>query len=112
MRWASQRYRKRVHRSVRVAFNMNLNREFTSETASFSILPTAKREFMPVDVAEVTAPRGNWVLPAVNEVRLGLILLRLLCQLAQLKRSVMEFATGTASSLGIRIVRVLALKGL
>ena len=29
---------------------------------------------MPIDVAEVEAPRGNWVLPAVNEVRLGLIL--------------------------------------
>jgi AraC family transcriptional regulator len=53
---------------------MNMNRGFTSETASFSIPPTAKREFMPVDVAKVKAPRGNWVLPAVNEVRLGLIL--------------------------------------
>jgi AraC family transcriptional regulator len=53
---------------------MNMNREFTSETAPFSILPTAKREFMPVDVAEVAAPRGEWILPAVDEVRLGLIL--------------------------------------
>jgi AraC family transcriptional regulator len=53
---------------------MNMNHGFTSETAQFSIPPTAKREFMPVDIAEVTAPRGNWVLPAVNEVRLGLIL--------------------------------------
>jgi AraC family transcriptional regulator len=53
---------------------MNMNRGFASETAPFNILATAKREFMPVDVAEVTAPRGNWVLPAVNEVRLGLIL--------------------------------------
>jgi AraC family transcriptional regulator len=53
---------------------MNLNREFTSKTAPFSMLPTAKREFMPLDVAEVAAPRGNWVLPAVDEVRLGLIL--------------------------------------
>ena len=74
MRWASQRYGKCVHRSVRVAFSMTMNREFTSATAPFSILPTAKREFMPVDVAEVAAPRGNWILPAVNEVRLGLIL--------------------------------------
>jgi AraC family transcriptional regulator len=53
---------------------MNMNREFRSETAPFSILPTANRESMPVDVAEVAAPRGNWILPAVNEVRLGLIL--------------------------------------
>jgi AraC family transcriptional regulator len=74
MHWASERYRERVHWSVRVAFNINMNRGFTSETAPFSILPTAKREFMPVDVAEVTAPRGEWILPAVNEVRLGLIL--------------------------------------
>jgi AraC family transcriptional regulator len=29
---------------------------------------------MPLDVAEVNAPRGEWILPAVNEVRLGLIL--------------------------------------
>jgi hypothetical protein len=53
---------------------MKMNREFISETAPFSIPPTAKREFMPVDVAEVTAPRGEWILPAVNEVHLGLIL--------------------------------------
>lgn len=53
---------------------MNMNLGFTSETAPFSNLPTAKREFMPVDVAELAAPRGNWVLPAVDKVRLGFIL--------------------------------------
>jgi AraC family transcriptional regulator len=74
MRWASERYRKHVHRPMRVAFSMNMNRGFTSETVPFSIMPTAKREFVPVDVAEVKAPRGNWVLPAISEVRLGLIL--------------------------------------
>jgi AraC family transcriptional regulator len=39
-----------------------------------ALRPAAKRDFMPVDVAEVAAPRGNWILPAVSEVRLGLIL--------------------------------------
>ncbi|QNI31669.1 helix-turn-helix transcriptional regulator [Alloacidobacterium dinghuense] len=53
---------------------MNISRAFTSKTAPLSILPTAKRDFMPVDVAVVEAPRGEWVLPAVNDVRLGLIL--------------------------------------
>jgi len=53
---------------------MNQGLSFTSESAPFAIRPTAKREFMPVDVAEVAAPRGNWILPAVDEVRLGLIL--------------------------------------
>jgi AraC family transcriptional regulator len=28
---------------------------------------------MPVEVAEVAAPRGDWILPAVDKVRLGLI---------------------------------------
>jgi AraC family transcriptional regulator len=53
---------------------MNQGIGFISEPAPFAIRPTAKREFMPVDVAEVAAPRGRWILPAVNEVRLGLIL--------------------------------------
>ena len=53
---------------------MNQGLSFISESAPFAIRQTAKREFMPVDVAEVTAPRGKWILPAVNEVRLGLIL--------------------------------------
>jgi AraC family transcriptional regulator len=53
---------------------MNQVLSFTSETAPFAIRRTAKREFMPVDVAEVAAPRGEWILPAVDEVRLGLIL--------------------------------------
>lgn len=51
-----------------------MNRVFTSEAAALSIPPKAMREFMPVDVAEVAAPRGSWVLPAVDRVRLGLIL--------------------------------------
>ena len=53
---------------------MNQGLSFTSESAPFAIRQAAKRDFMPVDVAEVAAPRGNWILPAVNEVRLGLIL--------------------------------------
>src|SRR5580692_5368508 len=53
---------------------MNQGLSFTSESAPFAIWQTAKREIMPVDVSEVAAPRGNWVLPAVDEVRLGLIL--------------------------------------
>ena len=53
---------------------MNQGVSFISESAPFAIRQTAKREFMPVDVAEVAAPRGRWVLPAVNDVRLGLIL--------------------------------------
>ena len=62
--------------SLRVARRtmMNQGLSFTSEAAPFAIRQTAKREFMPVDVAEVAAPRGEWILPAVNEVRLGLIL--------------------------------------
>jgi hypothetical protein len=46
---------------------------FTSEPAPFAIRKVAKQELMPLDVAEVTAPRGKWILPPVNEVRLGLI---------------------------------------
>jgi AraC family transcriptional regulator len=57
-----------------MAFSMNMNRGFTLEKVPLGILPTAKREFMPLDVVEVAAPRGNWILPAVSEVRLGLIL--------------------------------------
>jgi hypothetical protein len=53
---------------------MNQGLSFISEPAPFAIRQTAKPEFMPVNVAEVAAPRGNWLLPAVNEVRLGLIL--------------------------------------
>ena len=53
---------------------MNQGLSFTSESAPFAIRQTAKPEFTPVDVAEVAAPRGKWILPAVNEVRLGLIL--------------------------------------
>jgi AraC family transcriptional regulator len=53
---------------------MNQALSFTSEATPFAIRPTSKREFMPVDVAEVAAPRGEWILPAVDEVRLGLIL--------------------------------------
>jgi AraC family transcriptional regulator len=53
---------------------MSQGLSFASESAPFAIRQTAKREFMPVDVAEVAAPRGNWILPAVDEVRLGLIL--------------------------------------
>lgn len=52
----------------------NMNQGVAREQALVAIRPTAKREFKPVDVAEVTAPRGKWILPAVNEVRLGLIL--------------------------------------
>jgi AraC family transcriptional regulator len=53
---------------------MNQGLSFNSELPPFTIRQTAKQDFMPVDVAEVAAPRGNWILPAVNEVRLGLIL--------------------------------------
>jgi AraC family transcriptional regulator len=53
---------------------MNQGLSFTLETAPFAIRSRAKREFMPVDVTEVAAPRGEWILPAVNDVRLGLIL--------------------------------------
>ena len=53
---------------------MNQGLSFTSELAQFPVRQTARREFIPVDVAEVAAPRGDWILPAVNEVRLGLIL--------------------------------------
>jgi AraC family transcriptional regulator len=52
---------------------MNQGFSFTSEFAPFAIRQTAKREVMPVDVAEVAAPRGHWILPAVDKVRLGLI---------------------------------------
>ena len=73
MRRASERYRE-ICSVGASGVSMKMNREFTSQRAPLSTLPTAKREFMPIDVAEVEAPRGNWVLPAVNEVRLGLIL--------------------------------------
>jgi AraC family transcriptional regulator len=54
--------------------SMKQGLSFTSELAPFTVWQTAKREFMPVDVAEVAAPRGNWILPALDKVRLGLIL--------------------------------------
>jgi AraC family transcriptional regulator len=53
---------------------MNQGLSFTSESAPLAIRQTAKSKFTPVDVTEVVAPRGEWILPAVNEVRLGLIL--------------------------------------
>jgi AraC family transcriptional regulator len=52
----------------------NTNQGFARQQALAAIRPMAKSELMPVDVAEVAAPQGNWILPAVNEVRLGLIL--------------------------------------
>jgi AraC family transcriptional regulator len=66
----------RLHPSIQVAQRMIMNQglSFISESSPFTIWQTAKREFMPVDVAEVAAPRGNWILPAVDKVRLGLIL--------------------------------------
>jgi AraC family transcriptional regulator len=61
---------------VRTGFSMNMNQgvSFTSESAPFAIRSTAKREFTPVDVAEVPAPRGEFILPAVSQVRLALAL--------------------------------------
>jgi AraC family transcriptional regulator len=53
---------------------MNQGLSFTSESAPFAIRQTAKLEVMPVDVAEVAAPRGQWILPAVDKLRLALIL--------------------------------------
>src|ERR1700747_3000708 len=53
---------------------MNQGLSFTSEPAPFAIRQITQRQFIPVDVAEVAAPRGNWILPAANQVRLGLIL--------------------------------------
>jgi hypothetical protein len=44
----------------------------TREQALVAIRSTAKRELMPVNVAEVPAPRGEFVLPAVNKIRLAL----------------------------------------
>jgi AraC family transcriptional regulator len=52
----------------------NMNQGFAREQALVAIRPTAKRELMPVEVAEVPAPRGEFVLPAVNKVRLALAL--------------------------------------
>jgi AraC family transcriptional regulator len=52
---------------------MNQGFNFNSESAPFAIRQTTKLEVMPVDVAEVAAPQGHWVLPAVDKVRLGLI---------------------------------------
>lgn len=51
-----------------------MNQGFAREQVLVAIRPTAKGDFMPVDVAEVAAPLGKWILPAVNEVRLGLAL--------------------------------------
>jgi AraC family transcriptional regulator len=73
MRWASECYR-----NVFTVGASGVQHEYESwiysETAQIRILPTAKREFVPLDVAEVAAPRGHWILPAVDKVRLGLIL--------------------------------------
>jgi AraC family transcriptional regulator len=52
----------------------NMNQGFARERALVATRPTAKRELMPVDVAEVPAPRGEFILPAVNKVRLALAL--------------------------------------
>jgi AraC family transcriptional regulator len=51
-----------------------MNQEFAREQALAAIRPTAKPELMPVDVAEVPAPPGEFILPAVNKVRLVLAL--------------------------------------
>jgi AraC family transcriptional regulator len=52
----------------------NMNQGFARKQALVAIRPTAKRELTPVDVAEVPAPRGEFILPAVNQVRLALAL--------------------------------------
>jgi AraC family transcriptional regulator len=52
---------------------MSQGSSFTSEFVPFAIRQNAKREIMPVDVAEVAPTRGQWILPAVDKVRLGLI---------------------------------------
>lgn len=51
-----------------------LNRKPTLQPAPTGTQPTAKWELMPIDVAEVPAPRGEFILPAVNQVRLALAL--------------------------------------
>ncbi len=51
-----------------------LNGESTLRLAPAAIQPNARWELMPVDVAEVPAPRGEFILPAVNQVRLALAL--------------------------------------
>jgi AraC family transcriptional regulator len=51
-----------------------LNGESTLQPAPAAIQPNAKWELMPIDVAEVPAPRGEFILPAVNQVRLALAL--------------------------------------
>ncbi len=61
-----------IRMARRVVMNQGLN--FTSESAPRAIRLAAKSEIIPVDVAEVAAPHGNWILPAVDKVRLGLIL--------------------------------------
>src|SRR5580658_10110475 len=53
---------------------MNHGLSLVSKSAPLDIRQTAKRESIPVDVAEIAAPQGNWILPAVDKVRLGLIL--------------------------------------
>jgi len=51
-----------------------LNRESTVRPTPTGIPPTAKWELMPIDVAEVPAPRGEFVLPAVKQVPLAMAL--------------------------------------
>ena len=51
-----------------------LNRESTIQSPATGIQPSAKRNSMPIDVAEVPAPRGEFILPPVNKVRLALAL--------------------------------------
>ena len=51
-----------------------MNQGFARELALAAIRPTAKRELMPVDVAEVQKPRGEFIYSGVNKVRLVLAL--------------------------------------
>ena len=51
-----------------------MNQGFAREQAPVAIHPTGKRELMPVEIAEVPAPQGEFILPAVNKVRLALAL--------------------------------------
>ena len=52
----------------------NMNQGVTREQALVAIRPPPKRELMLVDVAEVPALQGEFILPAVNQVRLALAL--------------------------------------
>lgn len=59
---------------MQVVIRVNIGQGSKSETSPLSIRPASKPKVLPVDVTEVAAHRGEWVLPAVNKVRLGLIL--------------------------------------